>query len=87
MGSILLALSSFSQIKENGKIYITHPNIDAVNNSTQAYLKKDVTGNLKYFSDTAKAWMSGMEKPIPIKEAMNMWMSDHEKYDLSLIHI
>ncbi len=22
-----------------------------------------------------------MEKPIPIKEAMNMWMSDHEKYD------
>ncbi len=22
-----------------------------------------------------------MEKPIPIKVAMNMWMSDHEKYD------
>ena len=81
MGFTLLALSSFSQMKENGKIYITHPNIDAVNKSTEAYLKKDATANMQYFSDTAKAWMSGMEKPIPIKEAMNMWMSDHEKYD------
>jgi len=77
----LLILSSFSQIKENGKIYITHPNINAVLASNQAYLHKDASANMKYFSDTAKVWMSGMEKPIGIKEAMPMFMSDHEKYD------
>ena len=77
----LLILSSFSQIKENGKIYITHPNINAVLASNQAYLHNDASANMKYFSDTAKVWMSGMEKPIGIKEAMPMFMSDHEKYD------
>ena len=77
----LVALGSFSQIKENGTIYITHPNIDAVNNSTKAYLANNATENMKYYSDTAKVWMSGMQKPIPIKEGMAMWMSDHSKYD------
>jgi hypothetical protein len=73
--------ASLSEIKENGKIYINHPNIDAVNQATKAYLNNDATGNMKYFSDTAKVWMSGMDAPIPIKEGMAMWMSDHAKYD------
>ena len=81
MSFTLLALSSFSHMKENGKIYITHPNIDAVVASNEAYLHKDAAANMQHFSDTAKVWMSGMEKPIGIKEAMPMFMSDHDKYD------
>ena len=81
MGFTFLALSSFCQMKENGKIYITHPNIDAVVAANNAYLHKDAAANLKYFSDTATVWMSGMEKPIGIKEAMPMFMSDHDRYD------
>ena len=80
MAFTLLAINSFAQ-KENGKIYITHPNITAVLAANEAYLHKDAAANLQYFSDTAKIWMSGMEKPIGIKEAMPMFMSDHDRYD------
>ena len=54
VGYTLLALNSFSQMKENGKIYITHPNINAVLAANEAYLHKDVAANQQYFSDTAK---------------------------------
>ena len=76
----LFGINSFSQEK-NGTIYITHPNIDAVNKTNETYLQKDEAGSIKFFSDTAKAWVSGMEKPIPIKEAAKMWMSDFDYYD------
>ena len=80
IGLFLFGITSFSQ-KKNGTIYITHPNIDAVNKGNEAYLQKDEAGSIQFFSDTAKAWMSGMEKPIPIKEAAKMWMSDFDYYD------
>ncbi len=81
MGLTLILFSSFSQTKLNGKVYINHPYIDAVNKATDTYLKKDAAANMQYFADTAKVWMSGMEKPIAIKEALPMFMSDHDKYD------
>jgi len=72
----------FSQAqKENGTIYITHPYIDVVNNSIKAYLEKDIATNTKIFSDTAKFWDSGMEKPIPIADAFKEWASDFDYYN------
>jgi hypothetical protein len=77
----LIVLTGFSQEERNGDIYIKHPYIDVVNKSTQAYLDRDVAGNLKFFADTAKVWASGMTKPIPIAEALKMWAGDFDYYD------
>ena len=67
--------------KKNGTIYIEHPNITSVLNTTKAYLAKDVAANRKLYSDKAKFWISGMEKEIPIEEAFKMWTSDFDFYD------
>ena len=85
-GLFLAVLAGFSQKEEkNGTIYIKHPYIDVVNKSVQAYLAKDVATNTAIFSDTARAWVSGMAKPVPIAEAFKMWNSDFDYYtDINL---
>ena len=72
--------TAFCQQEENGTIYIKHPNIDAVNQATKAYEAKDEATLKKLYSDTAKWWSSGMEKFIPIADAMKMWMTDFYYY-------
>ena len=77
-----IGITAFSQaIKENGTIYINHPYIDAVNNTVKAYLAKDDATNMKIYADTAKWWVSGMEKSISIKDAIKMWDTDFDYYD------
>ncbi len=80
-GLFLLGIAAFCQQEENGTIYIKHPNIEAVNNAAKAYLAKDEAANKMIYSDTAKYWASGMEKFIPIADAMQMWLSDFDYYD------
>ena len=77
----LLGITAFCQQEENGTIYIKHANIDAVNNSVKAYMAKDVAALKNIYSDTARFWASGMEKFIPIADAMKMWMTDFDYYD------
>lgn len=77
----LIGIAAFSQQEENGTIYIKHPYIDVVNNATKAYLAKDLATLKTIYSDTAKWWASGMEKFVPIADAMKMWMGDFDKYD------
>lgn len=80
-GLFLVVLTGFSQKEEkNGTIYIKHPYIDVVNKSVAAYLAKDVPTNAAIFADTARFWVSGMEKPVPIAEAFKMWTSDFDFY-------
>ena len=81
LGLFFLGITAFCQQEENGTIYIKHPNIDAVNNSVKAYMAKDVATLKNIYSDTAKFWASGMEKFIPIADAMKMWMTDFDYYD------
>lgn len=81
-GLFLFGIAAFSQTtKENGTIYIEHPYIDVVYKSVDAYLKKDIATNTAIFADTAKFWASGMEKPIPIADAIKMWVTDFDYYD------
>ena len=81
-GLFLAVLAGFSQKEEtNGTIYIKHPYIDVVNKSVQAYLTKDVAANTAIFADTARFWVSGMTKPVPIADAFKMWVSDFDYYD------
>lgn len=77
----LLGVAAFCQQEENGTIYIKHPNIDAVNNAAKAYMAKDNAANKMIYSDTAKYWASGMEKFIPIADAMEMWVKDFDYFD------
>ena len=77
----LIGIAAFSQQEENGTIYIKHPYIDVVNNATKAYLDQDWATLKTIYSDTARWWASGMEKFVPIADAMKMWMSDFDKYD------
>ena len=84
---ILLAVFLFSAIagfcqapEENGVIYITHPYIDAVNKTAQAYRNKDMATNTKLYADTAKWWVSGMDKPMPIAAAIKDWTTDFDFY-------
>jgi hypothetical protein len=78
----LLGIAAFSQNEEkNGTIYIKHPYIDVVNNSMKAYVANDNATNEKIFSDTAKYWVSGMDKQVGIAEAFKMWNTDFEYYD------
>ena len=96
MKKIILSLSlfliagiAFSQdTKTNGTIYITHPNIDVVLKSVDAYIKRDMVSNASYFSDTAKFWASGMTKSMPIRDAIKMWDGDFDFYtDIKLIPV
>jgi hypothetical protein len=79
---VLMGFAGFSQKEEkNGTIYIKHPFIDLVNKSVKAYLDKDVATNTAIFADTARYWVTGMAKPVPIAEAFKMWTSDFDYYD------
>ncbi len=81
LGLFIATGTAFCQQEENGTIYIKHPNIDAVQKTTKAYLGKDM-GTLKtLYSDTAKWWASGMAKNIAIAEAMKLWITDFDVYD------
>jgi hypothetical protein len=80
-GLFLLGIAAFCQQEENGTIYIKHPYIDVVNNAGVAYEAKDIAKLKTMYSDTAKWWASGMEKFIPIADAMKIWMSDFDYYD------
>jgi len=84
-----LALIAFSQApKENGKIYMTHPYIDAVNKSINAYVANDMKATATYFADTATVWISGMDKFIPVAEAMKIFASDFDYYkDIKLTSV
>jgi len=77
---LLTSVTVLSQEK-NGTIYISHPNIDAVNKAGEAYINKDDATMMQIYSDTAKVWASGMQKPVTIKEAMKMWDGDFDRYD------
>jgi capsule polysaccharide modification protein KpsS len=85
----LAASIAFSQnMSENGIIYITHPYIDVVNKSVQAYRDKDIATNTKLFADTAKFWVSGMEKQVPIADAFKDWATDFDYYtDIKLTQV
>ena len=81
-GIFLLGLTAFCQQEvTNGTIYIKHPYIDATNQAVKAYQAKDLATLQTLYSDTAKWWASGMEKFIPIADAMKSWMNDFDKYD------
>jgi len=78
----LLGITAFCQKEEtNGTIYIKHPYIDVVNNSVKAYETQDWASLKNIYSDTAKWWASGIDKPVSIAEAMKMWHGDFDKYD------
>lgn len=77
----LLTVAAFCQEETNGTIYIKHPYIDVVNNAGKAYEAKDLATLKTMYSDTAMWWASGMEKFIPIADAMKIWSSDFDKYD------
>jgi len=78
----LLGITAFCQSEEtNGTIYIKHPYIDVVNNSVTAYEKQDWATLKDIYSDTAKWWISGMEKFVPIGDAIQMWHGDFDKFD------
>lgn len=81
MALLLTGVVCLSQTqKENGTIYINHPYIDIVNNSMKAYLEKDIATNTKIFADTAKIWISGMEKPMPAADVLKDWVTDFDFY-------
>jgi hypothetical protein len=76
-----LAFAGFAQEERNGDIYIKHPYIEVVKKSVKAYLDRDIATNTKIFADTAKFWVTGMPKPIPIAEALKMWSADFNYFD------
>lgn len=71
----------YSQIVENGTVYMKHPNIDAVIKSAEGYITKDMNTEKTLYADTAKWWISGLPKPIPIAEAYKMWLNDFNYFD------
>lgn len=78
----LFTITAFCQEEEtNGTIYIRHSYIDVVNNANKDYVANDITAAKNYYSDTAKWWISGMEKFIPIADAMKIWQNDFKYFD------
>lgn len=78
----LMGLSGFSQtVKENGTIYIEHPYINVVLQSTKDYVANNFSRISDYYSDTAKWWASGLEDFVPIADAIEMWKSDYKFFD------
>lgn len=78
---LFFCVVGFSQQEENGTIYIKHPYIEIVNKTVQAYSDKKWETEKQLYSDTAKFWASGMEKPIPIAEAFKIWATDFDSFD------
>lgn len=84
-GLFIIVFTGFSQEEKNGTIYIKHPYIQLVEKSNKAYLANDMAAAKQIYSDTARFWVSGMPKPIPIGDALKMWSEDFTYYDS--IHI
>jgi len=78
---LLLGGVCFSQEETNGTIYIKHPYIGLVNKSAQAYLDKDWNTEKTLYADTAKWWISGLEKKMPIADAIKSWATDFDYFD------
>jgi hypothetical protein len=86
--SVAASIAFSQNMSENGIIYITHPYIDVVNKSVQAYRDKDIATNTKLFADTAKFWVSGMAKQVPIADALKDWTTDFDFYtDIKLTQV
>jgi len=77
----LSGIAAFCQQEENGTIYIKHPYIDAASQAGKAYETQDWASLTALYADTAKWWASGMEKFIPIADAMNGWKKDFQYFD------
>jgi hypothetical protein len=77
----IIVFNGFSQEEKNGTIYIKHPYIQVVDKSNKAYLDNDMATAKQIYSDTARFWISGMPKPIPIADALKMWSGDFAYYD------
>jgi hypothetical protein len=77
----LIGILGYSQIVENGTVYMKHPNIDAVIKSTEAYVAKDINTEKTLYADTAKWWISGLPRPIQMAEAYKMWLNDFTYFD------
>lgn len=77
----LFGIMAFGQQKENGTIYIAHPYIDVVMKTSRAYETQDWAALKKIYSDTARWWVSGLEKFIPIADAFKSWKSDFDFYN------
>lgn len=77
----LFGITAFCQQEENGTIYIKHPYINVVNETSKAYEAQDWATMKNYYADTAKWWVSGMKKFIPLADAMTSWKSDFVHFD------
>ncbi len=85
LGIFLIGISAFSQKEEkNGTIYIKHPYITIVENGVKAYLAQDEATLKTYYADTAKYWISGLDKFIPIADAFKAWWATREKYNITM---
>ena len=81
VGVFMFAAFAFCQTEQkNGTIYIKHPYIDVVNNEDKAYLSNNPDG-IKYYADTAKFWINGMDKPISVSEAFKIFSGHFITYD------
>jgi len=83
LSTLLLLVGSvcFSQEETNGTIYIKHPYIGIVNKTSETYVSKDWKAAKALYADTAKWWISGLEKPIPIDDAIKIWAADFDSFD------
>jgi hypothetical protein len=82
IGLVLIVMAGFAQKEErNGVIYKQHPYIDVVNKAVKAYLSRDIAGGSAFYADTAKFWVSGMKKQMPMSEALKMFDTDFNYYD------
>ncbi|MEJ0082198.1 MAG: hypothetical protein WDM78_14925 [Puia sp.] len=77
----IIVYTGFSQEEKNGTIYIKHPYIQVVDKANKAYLDNDMAAAKQIYSDTARFWISGLPKPIPIADALKMWNGDFTYYD------
>ncbi|MBS1496309.1 MAG: hypothetical protein JSU03_07390 [Bacteroidetes bacterium] len=78
---LFIVFSAFCQEQKNGTIYIKHPYIDVVMNANKDYTENNFTTVSKYYADTCQWWISGLEKFIPLADAVKAWKSDFDKFD------
>ncbi len=78
---LVISTIAFCQQEENGTIYIKHPYIDVVNNAAKAYMAKDEATEKTIYADTARVWISGLEKGISIADAIKGWSGDFDYFD------
>ena len=78
----LLACSAFAQtMQKNGMIYKEHPNITAVNNSVDLFLKQDWDGLSKLYADTAKFYDPSSPKAMSLADEKKGWVGIYNDWD------